>query len=31
MKLHECNLNIRYDFLEEIWNKLDIMYFKMPG
>jgi hypothetical protein len=31
MKLHECNLNIRYDLPKEIWDKVPLVYEKMNG
>ena len=31
MELHECNLNIRYDFPKEIWDKIPLVYEKMNG
>ena len=31
MKFHECNLNIRYDLPEEIWNKVPDVYAQMAG
>ncbi len=31
MKHQECNLNIRYDLPEDIWDKLPLVYEKMPG
>ena len=31
MQRHECNLNIRYDLPNEIWDKVPLIYEKMDG
>jgi len=31
MEQHECNLNIRYDLPNKIWDRVPLIYEKMPG
>lgn len=28
---HNCNLNIRYDLPDEVWDKVSKVYERMPG
>lgn len=28
---HNCNLNIRYDLPDEVWEKVSKVYESMPG